>query len=528
MNNYYVLHHLAISLRKLLIHHCFLTSVSPYKGVWHGLFGTDHAEYRLVFSSHPSETALFLDSAKPLKKRNITTFFNELHQEQVRAVDLAENDRHLTISFTNHLRLLFTPFGNKPNVFLLDNETILDSFKLSGQHTGNIAPLPRSANPTQKIPKEGTSVKKIITSSFPLFPRHLIPKVATHYSLEEKKPGEVIAILNNLTEKMVNEPEFRVLNDGTLCLIPEKQLPSQNLKSFLSINEAVAFTFYQGTSHRRFAQLVHSVKPLIEKKIASLKRRLEQLQQAVADSSRADHFEKLGHILMANAHSQLTIENGTVTLPDYYNSGQPVQIPVEESLSVAANAETYYNKSSRAVRTAREAKRRFEDTARELLLMEELSESLGKVADAHEFDTWAGNNEPALELLGVGKNRKKTEPLPFRKTEIGGFEIWIGKNAKSNDKLTQAAHKEDLWLHARGASGSHVVLRMNNRQSMPPKDVLLKAASAAAYYSAARNSSLVPVIVTRRKYVTKPKGAAAGAVRVQRETVEIVKPEAIQ
>lgn len=527
MNNYYVLYHLAISLRKLLIHQYFFTSVSPHKGVWHGQFGTDRAEYRLVFSSHPSETALFLDSVKPLKKRNITTFFHQLHQEQVNSVDLAENDRHLTISFTNQLRLLFTPFGNKPNLFLLDKETILDSFKLPGYHSGRAVPPPRSANPIQKIPKEGTSVKKIITSCFPLFPRHLIQKVTACYALEEKKPEEVIEILNNLTENMLIEPDFRVLNDGSLCLIPEKALPARNLKRFSSINEAVAFTFYQAASHRRFAQRVNSVKPLIEKKLLSLQRRLEQLQQTVNDSTRAEQFEKLGHILMANAHSELNTENGTVTLPDYYNSGKPVRIPVDESLSVAANAEAYYNKSSRAERSAKEAKRRLEDTAKELTLMEELSESLAKVADTDEFNIWAEKYEPALELLGLGKNREKAEPLPFRKTNIGGFEIWIGKNAKSNDKLTQAAHKEDLWLHARGVSGSHVVIRMNNQQAMPPKEVLLKTASAAAYYSGARNSSLVPVSITRRKYVTKPKGAAAGAVRIQRETVELVKPGAI-
>jgi predicted ribosome quality control (RQC) complex YloA/Tae2 family protein len=66
---------------------------------------------------------------------------------------------------------------------------------------------------------------------------------------------------------------------------------------------------------------------------------------------------------------------------------------------------------------------------------------------------------------------------------------------------------------------------MNNQKEMPPKNVLLKAAAVAAWNSKARGSNLAPVIITKRKYVTKPKGAPTGTVRVMRENVEMVKPQ---
>src|SRR5690625_5917299 len=66
---------------------------------------------------------------------------------------------------------------------------------------------------------------------------------------------------------------------------------------------------------------------------------------------------------------------------------------------------------------------------------------------------------------------------------------------------------------------------MENSSGYPPREVLLRAAAWAAWYSGLRGSSLVPVIVTKRKYVTKPKGAPAGSVRVEREEVEMVTPE---
>ena len=104
------------------------------------------------------------------------------------------------------------------------------------------------------------------------------------------------------------------------------------------------------------------------------------------------------------------------------------------------------------------------------------------------------------------------------------MKIWIGKNAKSNDEVTTRAHKEDVWLHARGVGGSHVVIRMENNKNLPPKNIIKKAAAVAAWNSKARGSSLAPVIYTKRKYVSKPKGAPAGTVRVQREEVEMVEP----
>lgn len=528
MNNYYVLRHLATSFEKQLIENHFIVSLSPHKGVWHAHFGKNKPELCLVFSSHPSETALFLDKSRPLKKKNVKTFFNPLQNSSVSQVHLAESDRIVTITFSNHLSLIFTLFGNRPNVFLADGDDIIDSFKDPARSAGQVIPKPRITVPSEKIPKEGSSVKKIITTTSPLFPRHLIDKVNQHFSLEKMQPEQIIHQISILEQSMLNEPAFRILSDGSLCLIPQHLLPYENLSVFNSLNEAVSYSFYKTSSLRRFHHTVNSLRPRLEKRARSLQRQLSQLEKALSDSQKAEEFEKIGHILMANAHMELSTENGTVTLPDYYNSGKPLQIAVDETITIAANAEAYYNRSARAERTAQEAKKRFSDIKNELKAVESGLTSFGEITDMKMFHAWAEQNATLLERLGYGEKSKNTETVPFRSVSYDGFEIWIGKNAKSNDKLTQAAHKEDLWLHARGVSGSHVVIRLNNRQALPPKHVILKAAAAAAYYSGARNSSLVPVSVTKRKYVTRPKGAAAGAVRVTREQVEMVEPEELK
>jgi len=86
-------------------------------------------------------------------------------------------------------------------------------------------------------------------------------------------------------------------------------------------------------------------------------------------------------------------------------------------------------------------------------------------------------------------------------------------------------NKNDLWFHARGASGSHVVLRVGTGVGDPSKEAKEAAAAIAAYYSKQRNAKYVPVAMTERKYVRKPKGSPPGTVAIDREKVMVVTPK---
>ena len=109
-------------------------------------------------------------------------------------------------------------------------------------------------------------------------------------------------------------------------------------------------------------------------------------------------------------------------------------------------------------------------------------------------------------------------------TSRGGLEIRVGRSARGNDALTfHASSPDDVWMHARGAAGSHVVLRWT-RDEAPPAADLEEAAILAAWHSRARGSTVVPVDWTRRKYVRKPRGAAPGSVMVARARTVMVRP----
>lgn len=115
---------------------------------------------------------------------------------------------------------------------------------------------------------------------------------------------------------------------------------------------------------------------------------------------------------------------------------------------------------------------------------------------------------------------------PYRRVEVDGFEVLIGRGARENDELTfRVAGKKDSWLHvAGGTPGSHVVIR-NPEGLTVPTEVIERAACYAAWFSKARNAAWAEVHYCLVSDVRKPRGAPAGLVQLQRFKKVRVRPE---
>jgi predicted ribosome quality control (RQC) complex YloA/Tae2 family protein len=146
-------------------------------------------------------------------------------------------------------------------------------------------------------------------------------------------------------------------------------------------------------------------------------------------------------------------------------------------------------------------------------------------ADAAQAGRSPAPPRPALERRpSIPRKAEGPEPRRFVSTE--GLPILVGRDNEGNDHLTvHLARSDDLWLHAEGFPGSHVVVRMQARTGGVPRQTLIEAAKLAAYYSQARNHGKVSVSYTLKKYVRKPRKSAPGLVTVTHEKTIVVKPE---
>jgi predicted ribosome quality control (RQC) complex YloA/Tae2 family protein len=125
---------------------------------------------------------------------------------------------------------------------------------------------------------------------------------------------------------------------------------------------------------------------------------------------------------------------------------------------------------------------------------------------------------------GQGRSRSSARLEPRRFVSSRGSVILAGRSARSNEELTfEIAHPEELWFHAAGSAGAHVVLRREQGGQVSHVEIE-EAAGIAAYYSKSRGSTSVEVVYTHRKHVRKIRGAPPGTVRLVRYQSVRVRP----
>lgn len=244
-----------------------------------------------------------------------------------------------------------------------------------------------------------------------------------------------------------------------------------------------------------------------------------------ADLARArDAASRRGEadILAANLHS---VRPGmeSVELTDF--SGGPVRIALDPRLDPAGNLDRLYKKAGKAERSVRELEKRVGEAEASFRAMAAASEVEFPTDLDGILDLAQANGVDLVPRDKAPRRGPDPERLPYWRYRLqDGTEIRVGRSAKDNDAMLRAhASGKDLWLHAQGVSGSHVLIRHGSGEPTPAQVEL--AARLAAHFSKARTSETVPVLVTERRYVRKPRKAAAGAVVAERARTVFVTPE---
>jgi len=206
---------------------------------------------------------------------------------------------------------------------------------------------------------------------------------------------------------------------------------------------------------------------------------------------------------------------------------EAVEIVLDPDLDAKENAAHYFGRYRKAADALPHLERR-------LAALETKRASLEDLA----FETERGD---ATTLAEVGaeldriEGRKSTPGLtgakraaraPLRIERPSGARIFVGRSPRENVEVTfRIARPDDLWFHARGIPGSHVVLQPPPGGEPDPTD-LDCAADFAALHSRARNAPRVEIDFTERKYVRKQRAAAPGMVWYTNARSRVGRPDA--
>jgi predicted ribosome quality control (RQC) complex YloA/Tae2 family protein len=285
------------------------------------------------------------------------------------------------------------------------------------------------------------------------------------------------------------------------------------------------------------AALKGQVRAELGELLAREERRLRALQEELARSRSLEMLRTKGEMVLAYMH---TVEPGQTALRvqgSLQGEGEDFTIALDPALTPVENAQAYF----REYRKAQSAQAGLPEKVSEaqsavdfwdgLVTSLELAASYDDIRAVQE-EMRAARRPPTLDQPqpkpGKGgsrdrsKNRQEKLPQPLRLRTHRGAHLLVGRTAGQNDTATfRLASPEDLWLHVRGAPGSHVILRVEGGYT---EDDVEEAAQIAAGYSKLRTEQYVDVLVTERRNVRKVAGAPPGTATYKNERVLRVRP----
>jgi len=245
-----------------------------------------------------------------------------------------------------------------------------------------------------------------------------------------------------------------------------------------------------------------------------------------------DLWRRRGETLAIHLH---VLRRGAADVELVDAAGEPLRIPLDPRLPPHANMEACFKKARKAERGRATIAARLEEARvrRDAVGRAQIELQAVTGADAEALAALLAWRDAHADLLPARDRKGDRVPAPgpaqpFRRYLLDGrWEVWVGRSDKENDELThRASHPADLWFHAQGIPGSHVILRTGGRPEDVPKAVLARAASIAAWFSKARTSGLAPVLYTPRRYVRKPRKAPPGLAATLRHQSLMVEPQA--
>jgi predicted ribosome quality control (RQC) complex YloA/Tae2 family protein len=245
----------------------------------------------------------------------------------------------------------------------------------------------------------------------------------------------------------------------------------------------------------------------IARRVRATEGELTALAARLADVAERDRLRESGDALYTHAHE---VSPGATSFVPSTNAALTIRLDPE--LDPKENAQRYYARYRKAAAALPhlEARRKALSVRREALdvLAFEVGRADPPTLPELENDLDVLEGRPVRRAVPATARRR----APLRLDRPSGARIYVGRSPRENVEVTfRIARPDDLWFHARGIPGSHVVLQAP--PGAAPDDTDLDAAAdLAAAHSKAKDVPRVEIDYTERKYVRKQRDAAPGLV----------------
>ncbi|HEY7063242.1 MAG TPA: NFACT family protein [Chloroflexota bacterium] len=533
----------------------------------------------LLASTHPEAARVHLVGEPQARGTDRVTPFLLLVRKHVRdarlvAIEQEPLERVLELRFAHRessglrqITLVMELMGRRSNMVLVDEDgAVLDALKR----------VSRQANPTRPILPHGRYEP-------PPRPDRLDPRRATSYFALEERVAQgaaertlaqlLVAHLAGLSPFAAEELAYRATGEHRAPFAPDAPLPwtalrraaeellaplemhawdphlvlrddqpadavpyrpqqldAAELEPTPSTSAAFERLYASGTpralAQRQFgaergphALLRAPLLAALADRRAQTERKIAALERSLEGSERAEALRAAGDVILANLAA---IAPGQTAL-----AGDGQQVVLDPTLTPVENAQRYFEDYTRARDAGRIVPDLVAAARNELRYVDEMRAQIELAGEPGALEQLRRELVAQGMLAPSRGETKRGRAAPprggHRRLQVDGFDVLVGASALGNERVTfELAGNDDVWLHARGVPGSHVIVRSRGRAL--PVEVVEAAARLAAEHSASRHDALVLVDWTPRKYVRKIRGAPPGLVTYTHEQTLRVRP----
>ncbi|MDJ0691540.1 MAG: NFACT RNA binding domain-containing protein [Xenococcaceae cyanobacterium MO_188.B32] len=298
-----------------------------------------------------------------------------------------------------------------------------------------------------------------------------------------------------------------------------------------SVQKLLNCYYTQEFNRQIFKQLHHQLMQKVNNLLKKMQQKADIFRQRLEQSKEAEAYRQKADLLMAYLQ-QWQPGLQSITLSDF-ETGKPIKIKLNPEKNAIQNAQSLYKNHQKLKRAKDVVKPLLQEVQSEIDYIEQVKASLSQLETDYSSEDLDALEEIRDELIQQNylssnlpdRTKVDSDSKPHRYKTPSGFELWIGRNNRQNDRLTfRTAGDYDLWFHTQEIPGSHLLLRLEPG-AIPEEKDLQFSADLAAYYSQARQSEQVPVVYTEPKNVYKPKGAKPGMAIYKQERVIWGRPQ---
>lgn len=286
---------------------------------------------------------------------------------------------------------------------------------------------------------------------------------------------------------------------------------------FGSMSELIELFYSEKDRLSRIRQRSSDLRKQLGTLLERAAKKLSLQEKQLADTEKKDSFRIYGELIntygysLSGGESELVCEN--------YYDGKEIRIPLIPELSARDNSKKYFERYEKLKRTRENLNKQLKDSKQELLHLQSILTALDMAegeGDLREIRREMMEYGFIKKSSGGGKEklRSQDKSRPYHFLSSHGYHIYVGRNNFQNELVSfRLADGGDLWLHAKGVTGSHVIVKTGGADFEELPDSLFEEAAAlAAYFSSHSKDSKVEVDYTYRKNLRKVPNAAPGFV----------------